>query len=221
LLSGDAEALRRHYTVESEGDAQRWVLRLVPRDDRLAAKLRELRLHGRGDELRCIENAAVQGEVQRPLLGAAAEAARREGASGDLRRFLPDARTPEQRLLLDELGEGPGSRLLMLALSGDTPQALAERSHALREALADDARFVFVANGADAGLDAIPDALRPYRYLLSPRLDGGTLDADALAEALDARLQDLGSPAADLVEPLVPSDPTLETLALAEAWRPA
>ena len=80
---------------------------------------------------------------------------------------------------------------------------------------------MFVANGADAGLDAIPDALRPYRYLLSPRLDGGTLDADALAEALDARLQDLGSPAADLVEPLVPSDPTLETLALAEAWRPA
>src|SRR5690606_25771795 len=58
LLSGDAEALRRHYTVESEGDAQRWVLRLVPRDDRLAAKLRELRLHGRGDELRCIGDAA-------------------------------------------------------------------------------------------------------------------------------------------------------------------
>src|SRR5690606_18514813 len=80
LLSGDAEALRRHYTVESEGDAQRWVLRLVPRDDRLAAKLRELRLHGRGDELRCIENAAVQGEVQRTLMGAAAEAARRGGA---------------------------------------------------------------------------------------------------------------------------------------------
>ena len=155
------------------------------------------------------------------LLGFGAWLSQSLTVSGDLRRFLPDARTPEQRLLLDELGEGPGSRLLMLALSGDTPQALAERSHALREALADDARFVFVANGADAGLDAIPDALRPYRYLLSPRLDGGTLDADALAEALDARLQDLGSPAADLVEPLVPSDPTLETLALAEAWRPA
>ena len=59
LLSGDAEALRRHYTVESEGDAQRCAAP-VPRDDRLAAKLRELRLHGRGDELRCIENAAVQ-----------------------------------------------------------------------------------------------------------------------------------------------------------------
>lgn len=84
LLSGDPEALRRHYTVESEGDAQRWVLRLVPRDDRLAAKLRELRLHGRGDELRCIENAAVQGEVQRTLMGAAAEAAQRGGDDVDI-----------------------------------------------------------------------------------------------------------------------------------------
>src|SRR5690606_11695823 len=155
------------------------------------------------------------------LLGFGAWLSQTLSFSGDLRRFLPDARTPEQRLLIDELGEGPGSRLLMVALSGDAPPALAATSQAMREALAADARFVFAANGADAGLDAIPEALRPYRYLLSPRFDGATLDADALAEALDARLQDLGSPAADLVEPLLASDPTLETLALAEAWRPA
>jgi predicted exporter len=35
--------------------------------------------------------------------------------SGDLRKFMPSARTPEQKLLIDELGEGPGSRLLLLA----------------------------------------------------------------------------------------------------------
>lgn len=28
--------------------------------------------------------------------------------SGDLRKFMPAARTPAQKLLLDELGEGPG-----------------------------------------------------------------------------------------------------------------
>ena len=155
------------------------------------------------------------------LLGFGAWLSQTLSFSGDLRRFLPDARTPEQRLLIDELGEGPGSRLLMVALSGDAPPALAATSQAMREALAADARFVFAANGADSGLEAIPEALRPYRYLLSPRLDDATLDADALAEALEARLQDLGSPAADLVEPLLASDPTLETLALAEAWRPA
>ena len=141
--------------------------------------------------------------------------------SGDLRRFLPDARTPEQRLLIDELGEGPGSRLLLLAISGDAPEVLAAQSQALHEALAADDRFTVVANGASAGLSSFPPDLLPYRYLLTPSFDAAPLDADALRDAFDARLQDLGSPAAGLVEPLLPSDPTLETLVLAEAWAPA
>lgn len=141
--------------------------------------------------------------------------------SGDLRRFLPDARTPEQRLLMEELGDGPGSRLLMLAISGDTPEVLAERSRDLHDALVDDPRFTLVTNGGEAGLEAFPEHLLPYRYLLTASFDDTPLDADVLRDALDARLQDLGSPAAGLVEPLIPSDPTLEVLALAEAWQPA
>ncbi|MCW5581526.1 MAG: MMPL family transporter, partial [Luteimonas sp.] len=140
--------------------------------------------------------------------------------STDLRRFLPDPRTPEQALLIDELGEGPGSRLLLVALSGSDAATLAAQSHAMRETLAADARFSLVANGAGAGLDAIPGRLRPYRYLLSPTLDAQAFDAAFLREELDARVQDLGSPAADLVEPLLASDPTLETLKLAESWLP-
>ena len=34
-------------------------------------------------------------------------------------------------------------------------------------------------------------------------------------------MQDLGSPAAAMIEPLLPSDPTLETLKLVDAWQPA
>jgi len=136
----------------------------------------------------------------------------------DLRRFLPTPRTPAQVLLVDELGEGPGSRLLLLALSGGTPAQLAEHSRALATTLAARPEVALVANGDDAGLDAVPEALRPYRYLLSPDV---RLDADTLHAELEQRLQDLGSPAADLVEPLLPSDPTLETLRLAEAWQPA
>ncbi|WP_243720303.1 MMPL family transporter [Luteimonas aestuarii] len=140
--------------------------------------------------------------------------------SGDLRRFLPDPRTPEQRLLVDELGDGPGSRLLLVALSGDVPETLAAQSQVLHDALAADPRYSVVANGGDAGLDAFPEHLLPYRYLLTSSFDDAPLDADTLRDALDARLQDLGSPAAALVEPLLPSDPTLETLALADAWAP-
>ena len=140
--------------------------------------------------------------------------------SGDLRRFMPEPRTPAQKLLVDELGEGPGSRLLLVSLSGADPEALADQSRALAAALAAHPHFEFVANGIDAGLEAVPESLRPYRYLLSPALDGRRLDAGYLGEQLDERLQDLGSPMAGLVEPLLPSDPTLEMLALAEAWQP-
>lgn len=138
--------------------------------------------------------------------------------SGDLRRFMPEPRTPAQKLLIDELGEGPGARLLLLALGGDDPATLAAQSNALREQLAGDPRFVVVANGADASLEDIPERLRAYRYLLSPAFDARP---EALEAALQERVQDLGSPAATLIEPLLPSDPTLETLALAERWQPA
>ena len=139
----------------------------------------------------------------------------------DLRRFLPTPRTPAQVLLVDELGEGPGSRVLLLALSGAAPEQLAGQSRALAAALAGQPQVALVANGDDAGLDAVPEDLRPYRYLLSAAPQAQSLDAEVLRTELEQRLQDLGSPAGDLVEPLLPSDPTLETLRLAGAWQPA
>ncbi|HEY0505067.1 MAG TPA: hypothetical protein VGD42_16410, partial [Lysobacter sp.] len=136
--------------------------------------------------------------------------------SGDLRKFMPAAQTPAQKLLIDELGEGPGSRLLLVALSGDDAETLAAQSMALRQQLAAQPHFKLVANGAEAGFDAIPEHLRPYRYLLSPTLDTQRFDRGFLADELAQRVQDLGSPVAALIEPLLPSDPTLETLKLAE-----
>lgn len=141
--------------------------------------------------------------------------------SGDLRRFMPSAQTPAQKLLIDELGEGPGSRLLLLAIEGDEPATLAAQSAAMRERLAAQPQFKLVANGAGQGLEAVPERLRPYRYLLTPSFDEQPLDAAYLREQLDTRVQDLGSPAGELIESLLPSDPTLEMLRLAEAWQPA
>ncbi|HJR72570.1 MAG TPA: MMPL family transporter [Luteimonas sp.] len=141
--------------------------------------------------------------------------------SGDLRKFMPEAETPAQKLLMDELGEGPGSRLLLIGLSGGDAQVLAAQSNAMRARLAANPAFAFVANGADAGLDTVPERLRPYRYLLSPTLDTQGFDRAFLQQELEARVQDLGSPAAALIEPLVGADPTLETLKIAEALQPA
>lgn len=141
--------------------------------------------------------------------------------SGDLRKFMPAAETPAQKLLIDELGEGPGSRLLLMSISGADAPTLAAQSQALRTALSARPEFALVANGGDASLEAIPERLRPYRYLLSDTFDARPLDEAMLREELDARVQDLGSPAASLIEPLLPADPTLETLKLAERWQPA
>ncbi|MEJ0036472.1 MAG: MMPL family transporter [Gammaproteobacteria bacterium] len=140
--------------------------------------------------------------------------------SGDLRLFMPSPKTRIEKLLLEEIGESPASRLLLMSLQGAEPEALAESSQAFAAALRDDPGFSLVSNGATS-LDAIPDSLLPYRYLLSPTLDTAKLDAPYLREQLSERLQDLSSSAGSVLEPLIPRDPTLEVLKLAEAWQPA
>lgn len=82
LLSGDRALLERHFSIASTGSRQAWTLRLTPREKAMASRVRELVLHGRGAELRCIETRPVQGDVQRTLLaGAARDAANVREAS--------------------------------------------------------------------------------------------------------------------------------------------
>jgi predicted exporter len=140
--------------------------------------------------------------------------------SGDLRLFMPSPKTHVEKLLLEEIGESPASRLLLMALEGAPPEALAESSQAFAAALREDPAFGLVSNGSTS-LEAIPESLLPYRYLLSPTLDTAKLDAPYLHEQLTERLQDLASPAGSALEPLIPRDPTMEVLNLAEAWQPA
>ncbi len=75
LLSGDRAALEQRYRVSGQGRREGWQLQLQPKDAAVAAQLRELRLYGRGAELRCIESAPAKGDAQRTLLAGAARAA--------------------------------------------------------------------------------------------------------------------------------------------------
>jgi len=201
---------------------------------------------------------------------------RRLHVTTDLRSFMPAPTTPDQRLLMDQVGEGPGSRLLLLAISrprpspgsaastgaggigpsmaggrscasgncslhcpdagvpavactrdtkpsmagADADAALAALSKGLAAALARDPRYSQVLNGSfDPG--ALDPGLLPYRYLLSPTLDTQSLDEAYLADQLQQRVDDLSSPGAALLKPLLPRDPTLEVLKLAQRWTPA
>jgi predicted exporter len=154
------------------------------------------------------------------IVAAGAFARRHLEVGSDLRLFLPAPETAEQRLLIEGIGEGPAARVLVIALEGAPPERLADASRAVVDALRDDGSFVLVANGEIAA-DAFPEALLPYRYLLSSTLDTRRLDADYLTAALDARAKDLASPAGLFIEPLLPRDPTLELVKVLERWQPA
>lgn len=137
----------------------------------------------------------------------------------DLRLFLPSPTTPEQRLLLEEIGEGPASRILVIALEGRPAEQLADTSRALAESLQQNEHFRFVTNG-EMSLDAVPDDLLPYRFLLSTTLDTQPFDAEYLRRELQARARDLASPAGAFLEPWLPRDPTLELLKVLQRWQP-
>ena len=153
------------------------------------------------------------------LLALAAFAVHSLRISTDLRSFMPPPKTPDQQLLMEQIGEGPGSRLLLLAIEGAPEARVAELSRGLVAKLHADAHFEQAINGA-FDPSTLDEKLLPYRWLLSPTLDTHALDAAYLAEQLGQRVEDLASPAAALLKPLLARDPTLETLALAERWSP-
>ncbi|WP_345775646.1 LolA-related protein [Lysobacter antibioticus] len=76
LLGGDRALLEQHYRLVAEGTRRQWTISLIPKDASLAARVREIVLLGRDDELRCIETRPARGnEQQRTLLASAARAA--------------------------------------------------------------------------------------------------------------------------------------------------
>lgn len=139
----------------------------------------------------------------------------------DLRLFLPAARSTEERILLDELKEGPGTRVLLVALSGLPQEQLPSLSERIADRLRDNAAFARVENGTLQADPAMQELMLRYRYLLSPREQGCACDTASLKQELDARLQELGSPAGALAEDLLLRDPSGELQAILARWLPA
>nr|WP_298718360.1 MMPL family transporter [uncultured Steroidobacter sp.] len=139
--------------------------------------------------------------------------------STDLRLFLPSPTTPEQQLLLEEIGEGPASRVMVISLKGAAPEQLADASRTLVENLQASPNFRLITNG-DISIESVPDELLAYRYLLSTTLDERPLDEKYLHAQLQERARDLASPAGAFLEPWLPRDPTLELLKVLQRWQP-
>lgn len=137
----------------------------------------------------------------------------------DLRSFMPPPADADQALLMEQIGEGPGSRLLLLAIDGPDPDPLARLSEGLAAAVQADPAFSQVANGA-FDPQALDPELLPWRWLLTRSLDAGPMDAGWLRAELEERVAELASPAGAWLKDWLARDPTLEVLRLAEAWAP-
>ncbi len=53
-LMGNAATLQRHFQVQVEGQPRLWTLKLLPRDERLAAQVREMQISGQDSDIRSV-----------------------------------------------------------------------------------------------------------------------------------------------------------------------
>ena len=134
----------------------------------------------------------------------------------DLSAFLPANPTPLQQLLVDQLRDGPASRLILIALEhGDTGER-ADLAVAMTHRLRRDPAFSNVADGEPMGTARDQELLFQHRYLLSDAVTAGHFSPAGLRAALADTLLDLASSGGLLLKSVVPRDPTGETLRIVD-----
>ena len=130
----------------------------------------------------------------------------------DLSAFLPANPTPTQRLLVDQLRDGPATRLILIAIEGGDAAARAQASTAMAQRLRQDAQFVSINNGETVAAQADREFLFKHRYLLSENVNAARFTASGLRDAINDTIDNLSSPAGLLFKSLLPRDPTGELL---------
>lgn len=134
----------------------------------------------------------------------------------DLSGFLPSEANPTQRMLIDQMRDGVGGRLLLLSIDGDSVAARAGTSRQFAERMQRSGQFSLVANGATLPADQM-EWLMTHRYLLTPGLGADAFSAERLRQSLEESLRLLGSPFSGLVQAWLPRDPGGAMLALLQS----
>ncbi|MBS0377921.1 MAG: MMPL family transporter [Proteobacteria bacterium] len=152
------------------------------------------------------------------LVAAAALIAARARYTADLSAFLPQAPTATQRLLVEQLREGPAARILIAALGGGEAPERARVSAALAQELRAQGTFASISNGDAASLERDRRFLFAHRYLLSPSVVAQRFTVAGLHAAIADSIESLASPEGPLVKPLFPQDPTGELLGILDGF---
>jgi predicted exporter len=132
--------------------------------------------------------------------------------STDLSAFLPAHPTPTQQLLVDQLRDGPASRLILIAIEQADPASRARVSLKLVEDLRKDPQFASVNNGGAVAGQRDREFLFQHRYLLSEAVNAQRFTQAGLSGAIRETIDNLASPAGLLFKSLLPRDPTGELL---------
>ena len=130
----------------------------------------------------------------------------------DLSAFLPAKPTPMQRLLVDQLRDGPAARLILVALEHGDAATRAALSIAMAHRLRLDREFSGINNGEQLTAERDRDFLFQHRYLLSENVSAERFSAAGLKSALEETIANLASPEGLILKSLVPHDPTGEML---------
>jgi predicted exporter len=130
----------------------------------------------------------------------------------DLSAFLPAKPTAAQQLLVDQLRDGPASRLILIGVDGADAGARAQASAAIASRMRGDPRFSSVNNGEPVTAERDREFLFQHRYVLSDRVTAARFSATGLRVAIQDTIDDLASPAGLLLKSLLPNDPTGEMM---------
>jgi predicted exporter len=136
----------------------------------------------------------------------------------DLSAFLPANPTPAQRLLVDQLRDGPASRLILAAIENGAPPARAHVAMRMAERLRGDPQFSSVEDGEPRLAEATQAFVFQNRYLLSDAVEADRFSAEGLESAIRHTIENLATSEGLMLKALVPRDPTGEMLNLADEF---
>ena len=142
--------------------------------------------------------------------------------NADMSAFLPASPDERQRVLIEQLQSGVASRTLMVGLEGgaDAGQR-ATVSRAVAKAMRDSGLYDQVQNGDTSDWTDSGTWLFDRRYQLSPEVTPERFEVPGLRDAILDTLSMLGTPAGNMIKPLLDRDPTGETQRIAEGLIPA
>jgi predicted exporter len=133
--------------------------------------------------------------------------------SFDLSAFFPRQTVLAHDILIEQIRQGPASRLLVIGIDGAGPEELADASDRMKQLLAASPYFVAVMNGEfDADTAAVPTPIDRY-YLLMRDLD---YSGESLRAAVRSRLKDLAFAGGAALLDIIARDPFLATLDILE-----